>query len=119
LIKMGRSDIADIQEKVMSMYAKGLSDRDITTIIHDIYGFDISHGAVSRILARVQPRFIACQSRPLEKVYAFAYVDAMVVKVKNDGRARNKAVYSALGIDMEGQKDVLGLWINEHEGAHF
>jgi putative transposase len=119
LIKKGQSNISDIQEKVMSMYAKGLSDRDISAIIHDIYGFDVSHDTVSRIVERVQPRFIAWQSRPLEKVYAFVYVDAMVVKVKNEGRARNKAVYSALGIDMEGQKDVLGLWISENEGAHF
>ena len=119
LIKKGQSDISDIQEKVMSMYAKGLSDRDISAIIYDIYGFDVSHDTVSRIVERVQPRFTAWQSRPLEKVYAFVYVDAMIVKVKSDGRARNKAVYSVLGIDMQGHKDVLGLWIGENEGAHF
>lgn len=119
VIKKGQNDISEIQEKVMSMYAKGLSDRDISAIIHDIYGFDVSHDTVSRIVERVQPRFVAWQSRPLESVYAFVYVDAMVVKVKSEGRARNKAVYSVLGIDMEGRKDVLGLWISENEGAHF
>ena len=103
----------------MSMYAKGLSDRDISAIIYDIYGFEVSHDTVSRIVERVQPRFTAWQSRPLERVYAFVYVDAMVVKVKSDGRSRNKAVYSVLGIDMEGRKDALGLWISENEGAHF
>ena len=119
VIKKGQNDISEIQEKVMSMYAKGLSDRDISAIIYDIYGFEVSHDTVSRIVERVQPRFTAWQSRPLERVYAFVYVDAMVVKVKSDGRSRNKAVYSVLGIDMAGRKDALGLWISENEGAHF
>jgi putative transposase len=92
----------------MSMYAKGLSNRDISAVIHGIYGFDVSHDTVSRIVERVQPRFTAWQSRPLEKVCAFVYVDAMVVKVKAGGRARNKAVYSVPGpgIDMEGHKGI-------------
>lgn len=119
VIRKGENDVSEIQGKVMSMYAKGLSDRDISAIIKDIYGFDISHDTVSRIVERVQPRFAAWQSRSLEPVYAFVYVDAMVVKVKSEGKARNKAVYSVLGIDMEGHKDVLGLWISENEGAHF
>lgn len=119
IVKKGQNDISGIQDKVMSMYAKGMSDRDISAIIEDIYGFSVSHDTISRIVERVQPRFTAWQTRELEPVYAFVYVDAMVVKVKNDGRARNKAVYSVLGIDLEGHKDVLGLWINENEGAHF
>ncbi len=119
VIRKGQNDISEIQEKVMSMYAKGLSDRDISAVIKDIYGFDVSHDTVSRIVERIQPRFAAWQSRTLEPVYAFVYVDAMVVKVKSDGKARNKCVYSVLGIDMEGRKYVLGLWISENEGAHF
>ena len=119
VVRKGQNDISEIQEKVMSMYAKGLSDRDISAIIKDIYGFDISHDTVSRIVERIQPRFTAWQSRSLESVYAFVYVDAMVVKVKNEGKTRNKAVYSVLGINLEGRKDVLGLWISENEGAHF
>ena len=119
LVKKGQNDVSEIQDKVMSMYAKGLSDRDISTIIQDIYGFALSHETISRIVERVTPRFEAWQSRELEPVYAFVYVDAMVVKVKNDGKAINKAVYSALGIDMQGHKDVLGLWMSENEGAHF
>ena len=119
IVKRGQKDISGIEEKVMSMYAKGLSDRDISDVIEDIYGFSVSHDTISRIVERVQPRFAAWQSRELESVYAFMYVDAMVVKVKSDGKARNKAVYSVLGIDLEGHKDVLGLWISENEGAHF
>ena len=118
-VKKGQNDISDIQEKVMSMYAKGMSDRDISAIVEDIYGFSVSHDTISRIVERIQPRFAAWQSRELESVYAFVYVDAMIVKVKSDGKAHNKAVYSVLGVDMEGRKEVLGLWISENEGAHF
>ncbi|MCL1885363.1 MAG: IS256 family transposase [Dehalococcoidia bacterium] len=119
VVRKGQNDVSEIQDKVMSMYAKGLSDRDISTIIKDIYGFAMSHETISRIVERVTPRFDAWQSRELEAVYAFVYVDAMVVKVKDEGKAINKAVYSVLGIDMQGHKDVLGLWISNNEGAHF
>jgi len=119
VVRKGQNDVSDIQDKVMSMYAKGLSDRDISTIIEDIYGFPLSHETISRIVERVTPRFHAWQSRELEAVYVFVYVDAMVVKVKEDGKSTNKAVYTVLGIDLEGHKDVLGLWISQNEGAHF
>jgi len=119
VVKKGQNDVSEIQDKVMSMYAKGLSDRDISAIIQDIYGFPLSHETISRIVERVIPRFEAWQSRELEAVYAFVYVDAMVVKVKNDGKSTNKALYTVLGVDLEGHKDVLGLWISENEGAHF
>ena len=119
IIPKGQNDVSEIEDKVMSMYAKGLSDRDISAIIEDIYGFSLSHEMISRIVERVTPRFEAWQSRELEAVYAFVYVDAMVVKVKKDGKSINKAVYSVLGIDLEGHKDVLGLWMSENEGAHF
>ena len=119
VVKKGQNDVSEIQEKVMSMYAKGMSDRDISDVIEDIYGFSVSHDTISRIVDRVMPRFTAWQTRELEPIYAFVYVDAMVVKVKSDGKSRNKAVYSVLGIDLEGHKDVLGMWISENEGAHF
>jgi transposase-like protein len=119
VVKKGQNDISEIQEKVMSMYAKGLSDRDISAIIEDIYGFTLSHETISRIVERVTPRFEAWQSRQLEGIYAFVYVDAMVVKVKKEGKSSNRSVYSVVGIDLEGHKDVLGLWMSEGEGAHF
>lgn len=119
VVKKGQNDVSQIQDKVMSMYAKGLSDRDISAIIEDIYGFSLSHETISRIVERVTPRFEAWQCRELEPVYAFVYVDAMAVKVKSDGKSINKAVYSVLGIDLEGHKDVLGLWLSENESAHF
>ena len=119
LVAKRQNDVSEIETKVMSMYAKGMSDRDISAIVKDIYGFEISHETISRIIDRVQPRFAMWQSRPLEPVYAFVYVDAMVTKVKDDGRAVNKATYTVIGIDTEGRKDVLGLWLGQNEGAHF
>ena len=119
LVKKGQKDVSSIQEKVMSMYAKGLSDRDISAIIQDIYGFELSHETISRIVERVQPRFEEWQARPLESVYTFVYVDAMIVKVKDNGRSINKAAYTAVGIDINGRKDVLGIWLGQNEGAHF
>ena len=91
VIKKGQNDVSEIQDKVMSMYAKGLSDRDISAIIEDIYGFSVSHETISRIVARVTPGFEAWQSRELERVYTFVYIDAMVVKIKNDGKSTNRA----------------------------
>jgi transposase-like protein len=114
-----QNDVSEIESKVMSMYAKGLSDRDISAIIEDIYGFAISHETVSKIVERVQPRFEMWQSRPLESVYAFAYVDAMYVKAKENGRSVNKAAYTVIGIGLDGRKDVLGLWLGQSEGTHF
>jgi transposase-like protein len=119
LVNKGKTDISEIQDKVMSMYAKGMSDRDISAIIEDIYGFELSHETISRIINRVMPRFEEWQSRPLEALYAFVYVDAMVVKVKDNGKAVNKAVYTVLGIGMDGRKDILGIWLSPNEGAHF
>ncbi len=80
-VKKGQSDLSDIQGKVLSMYAKGMSDRDISAIVEDIYGFSVSHETISRIVERIKPRFVAWQSRELEAIYPFVYVDAMVVKV--------------------------------------
>ena len=119
LVPNGTRDISGIEEKVLAMYAKGLSDRDISATINDIYGFSVSHDTVSRIVDRVQPRLAEWQTRPLKAFYPFLYVDALVVSVKSDGRAINKAVYSIIGIDQDGIKDCLGFWISENEGTHF
>jgi len=119
LVPKGSRDISGIEEKVMSMYAKGMSDRDITATIEDIYGFNISHETISRIIDRIQPRLNEWQSRTLASCYPFLFVDALMVPVKNDGKSTKKAVYSILGIDQDGIKDCLGFWISENEGAHF
>lgn len=119
LVPTGTKDVSGLEDKVLSMYAKGLSDRDISDTIDEIYGFKLSHETISRIVDRVQPRLNEWQSRSLKSVYAFLYVDALVVDVKSEGKAQNKAVYSIIGIDVDGKKDVLGFWISDKEGAHF
>jgi transposase-like protein len=119
LLPSGRRDVSGVEEKVLSMYAKGMSDRDIAATVDDIYGFSVSHDTISRIVERIQPRLIEWQSRPLRECYPFLYVDALVVPVKSDGKSVNKAVYSIIGIDPDGIKDCLGFWISDKEGAHF
>jgi transposase-like protein len=119
LVPNGKRDVSGIEEKVLSMYAKGMSDRDISTTVDEIYGFTLSHDTISRIVDRVQPRLGEWQSRALNECYPFLYVDALVVPVKSDGKAVNKAVYSIIGINTQGIKDCLGFWISDKEGAHF
>lgn len=119
LVPNGTRDVSGIEEKVLSMYAKGMSDRDISATIADIYGFSLSHETISKLVDRVQPRLQEWQSRTLESVYPFVYLDALMVNVKSEGRAVKKAVYCAIGINTEGMKDILGIWINETEGTHF
>jgi transposase-like protein len=119
LVPNGKRDVSGVEEKVLSMYAKGLSDRDISTTIDEIYGFTLSHDTVSRIVDRVQPRLTEWQSRTLCECYPFLYVDALFVPVKSDGKAVNKAIYSIIGINADGIKDCLGFWISDKEGAHF
>jgi transposase-like protein len=119
LVPKGMRDVSGVEEKVLSMYAKGLSDRDISATVDDIYGFNVSHETISRIVERVQPRLVEWQSRTLEDCYPFLYVDALVVPVKSDGKSINKAVYSIIGINQDGIKNCLGFWISDKEGAHF
>ena len=119
IVAKGQKDITGIEGKIMSMYGKGMSTRDMQDIIQDIYGIDISPETISRIIDHVQPRIEEWQNRELKKLYAFVYVDALYVKVKVDGKACKKAVYAIIGIDADGYKDVLGFWINAEEGAHY
>ena len=119
LIPNGTRDVSGIEEKVLAMYAKGMSDRDISATIDDIYGFNVSHDTISRIVERVQPRLAEWQSRSLDYCYPFLYVDALIVPIKSDGKSINKAVYSIIGINQDGMKDCLGFWISDKEGTHF
>lgn len=116
-VPKGRSDLSDIEGRVLSMYARGMSQRDIAATVREIYGFSISAEAVSAITDRVWEELERWRSRPLEPVYAFAFVDCLFVSVKRGRGARNAAVYVILAYDLEGRKDVLGLWMDESEGA--
>lgn len=119
LVKKGQSDITDFDEKIISMYAKGMTTRDIQEHVKDFYGVDISPTFVSNVTDKVLDLVAQWQARPLESVYPIVFFDAIYYKVRQDGRIVSKAAYTCLGIDLKGHKDVLGIWIGEKEGAHY
>jgi len=112
-------DVSGIEGKVLSMYARGMSERDIADTIEDIYGFDISHEAISNITDRVVETAEEWQNRPLKKFYAFLFVDCLYVSIRKETGTKSCAVYVILGYDVNGVKDILGLWIGEAEGKHY
>ncbi len=109
----------DIESKIISMYAKGMSTGDIEDHVKDLYGLDISDSTISRITDKVLPLVKEWQSRPLEEIYAVVFLDAIHFHVRSEGRIIKKAVYIAIGINMNGFRDVLGMWIGESESAKF
>lgn len=109
----------DIEEKIISMYAKGMTTKDIETHIMDIYGLECSDTTVSRITDKILPVVREWQSRPLEEIYAVVFMDAIHFHVRSEGRIIKKAVYIAIGIRMDGLKEVLGMWVGENESAKF
>lgn len=111
--------IDGLDDKILSLYAKGMSLSDIKMQLEELYGAQVSESLISRVTDDVMDDVIAWQNRPLEAVYPIVYFDCMVVKVRQEKRIINKAVYVALGIDLEGRKDILGLWMSENEGAKF
>jgi putative transposase len=119
LIKKYQKNLGVIEEKILSMYAKGMGTRDIQAHIEEIYGIEISPMTISMITDKVMELVTEWQSRPLEPVYPIVYFDAIHFKVREEGKVRTKAAYTALGIDSHGYKDLLGIWIGEAEGANF
>lgn len=118
IIPKRTKDISDIDRKVISMYAKGMSQRDISDTIEEIYGFKVSHEMISQITDCVLEELTEWQSRSLKKCYPFVFVDCMYVTVKHEYEVKETAVYTILGYDVDGHKDVLGLWLNETESKH-
>lgn len=115
LVPKRQKDVSGIEEKVLAMYARGMSQRDIADTIEDIYGFEISHEMVSQITDCVLDEFNDWQNRPLKRMYTFLFVDCMYVTIRKEYESKNYAVYTILGYDIDGQKDILGLWLNESE----
>jgi putative transposase len=110
---------SDIEEKIISMYAKGMSTRDINSHLKDIYGVNVSAGMVSNITDQIMPLVKEWQDRPLSKTYPIVYLDGMHFKVREAGKIISKCAYIALGINQQGHKEILGIWIGENEGAKF
>lgn len=119
IAKRQRTLPGDLDEKILSLYSRGMSYRDIRSQIEEIYGVQISDGTISSITDRVVPVIREWQSRPLERLYPIIWMDAMHFKVREDGMVRTKAIYTILGVDLEGKKEVLGLYQGEHESASF
>ena len=109
----------EIEEKVVAMYSKGMTTRDIEDSIREIYGAEVSASLISRITDKILPEVNEWQNRPLSDIYPVIYFDGIVFKSRKDSKIINKCVYTVLGIDMEGRKDILGIWISENESASF
>lgn len=119
LVKKNQRRMPSVQDKVMHFYTQGLSTREIADTFKDLYDADVSPQLISKITDAVIEKVIEWQSRPLDAVYPIVYLDCIVLKVRQDNRVINKSVYLALGINLEGQKELLGLWLSENEGAKF
>jgi putative transposase len=109
----------EIEQKILGMYAKGMSQRDIEDNLREIYGCEVPQTLISKITDKILPDVNEWQNRPLEAIYPIIYFDGIVFKSRKDSQIINKCVYSVLGVDMEGQKDILGCWISENESASF
>lgn len=120
LVKKNQTTLTgDIEEKILSMYAKGMTTSDIEAHIQDIYGLECSDSTISRITDKILPVVREWQSRPLEEIYAVVFMDAIHFHVRSEGQIVKKAVYIAIGINMNGLKEVLGMWVGENESAKF
>ena len=119
VVKKGQKDISDIDHKIISMYAKGMTTRQISDTIEDIYGFDVSEGFISDVTDKILPQIEEWQNRPLDDVYPVIYIDAIHYSVRDNGVIVKKAAYVILGLTMDGRKEVLSLAIGENESAKF
>ena len=119
IIPKRSKDVSGIEDKVLTMYAKGMSQRDIAETIEEIYGFEISHDTISNITDRIIDTAKEWQNRPLKKFYTFVFVDCLYVNIRKEMETRSCAVYVVLGYDINGIKDILGIWIGESEGKHY
>ncbi len=119
LVKKGQTRFDGLDEKIISLYARGMTQREIQGHLEEIYGVEISPSLISTVTDAVLDEVRAWQSRPLDTVYPILYLDALQVKVKSQGRVMNKAIYIAFGVNLSGLKEVLGMWASDNEGAKF
>ena len=119
IVPKGETRFAGFDDKILSMYARGMTTREIQGHLQEIYGVEVSPTLISNVTDSVLEEVRAWQSRPLDPLYPIVYLDALVIKMRDNGQVQNRAVYVAIGISMEGQKEVLGLWTSANEGAKF
>lgn len=119
VVKKNQTDISNIEDQVLSMYAKGMTTRDISSHLHDVYGVDASAEMISHMTDRILPIAKEWQNRPLERKYAIVFMDAVHFHVREENRTVKKAVYVAIGIRLNGTKEVMGMWIGGNESAKY
>ena len=120
LLEKHKANSNEIENKVLAFYARGNSTRDIRAMLDELYGIDVSAATISAITDKVWPLVERWQNRPLEKIYTIVYLDALHVKLRRDGKVQNTALYTVLGVDLDGHRDVLGHWVGDGgEGANF
>lgn len=119
LIRKGQTRMTQFDDQILSLYARGMSTRDIVATFKEMYDADVSASLISKVTDAVLERVLEWQSRPLDNLYPIVFLDCIVLKIRQDKRVINKAIYLALGINLEGHKELLGLWLAETEGAKF
>lgn len=119
VVKKHQKSVAGIEDQILMLYAKGVTTRDIQDHLQRLYGIEASPALISNVTNKIMPIIKEWQNRPLHSVYAVVFMDAIHFNVKQDGMITKKAAYMAIGIDLDGKKDVLGIWIGEHESAKF
>ncbi|MGI2299146.1 IS256 family transposase [Candidatus Cardinium hertigii] len=119
IIRKGQTRFTDFDEQILALYARGMTTRDISDTFKELYGTEVSHSLISKVTESVIEEISVWQNRPLERVYPILYLDCIIIKCHEDKRVINKSIYLALAINCQGQKELLGLWIAETEGAKF
>jgi len=119
LVKKGQTRLSGFDEKVLSLYARGMTVRDVQAQLEEMYGVEVSPSLISQVTDGVLDEVRAWQSRPLASLYPIVWFDALVVKVRENGRVINKAVHLVLGVNLNGKKELLGFWIAQNEGSKF
>jgi putative transposase len=119
IVAKGQTRFKGFDDKILSMYARGMSTRDIQGHLEEIYGVEVSPTLISNVTEAVAEEVKVWQSRPLDELIPILYLDALFVKIRDNGHVENKAIYVAIGVNLEGNKEVLGLWASQSEGAKF
>lgn len=119
LVRKNQTRLTRMDDQILTLYAKGLSTREIVEAFKEMYDADVSPTLISKVTDRVLEQIIQWQSRPLDPIYPIVYLDCLVVKIRDNMRVINKSIYLALGVNMEGKKELLGLWLSDNEGAKF
>ena len=119
LVRKNQTRLTSMDDQILTLYAKGLSTREIVETFKEMYDADVSPTLISRVTDKVLEQITEWQARPLDAIYPIVYLDCIVIKIRDNMRVINKSIYLALGVNMDGKKDLLGLWMSENEGAKF